>query len=113
VTRSATAWFSILAVLVVAALGVGTVGLVLGAKANNEKADQVTVEAQDGELSAAIDELGGRIDELSAAADGLAGEQSTLDQRTGALEDSAEQAQAAQAATQAELTELQRVLGLP
>ena len=107
--RATTGWLSLLAVLVIAALGVGTVGLVLGAKATNEKADQVTVEAQDGELRAAIDELSGRVDELSAAVDGLAGEQSALGQRTGELEDTAEQAEA----TQAELTELQRVLGLP
>ena len=66
-------------VLVVAALAIGTIGLVLGAKASDEKADKGSVTEQidelRGELETEVDALQSAIDQVAGSVEGLATEE--------------------------------------
>ncbi len=80
--RSAAVWLSMISVLTVAALAIATIGLVLGAKASDEKADEGNVTQQIdevrgeiGDLEAEVEALQSSIDEVAGTIDGLASEE--------------------------------------
>jgi len=103
--RTVATWLSLVTILVLVAVAIATVGLVLGAKATDEKADDTAVTEQIGELSgdvgrdleelrSAVEELGGAVDQLAAAeaeqidlVGSLEAAVADLDERVGAIEE--------------------------
>jgi flagellar basal body-associated protein FliL len=73
--RSLAIWISLITALTLVAIAIATVGLVLGAKASDEKADPADVSAQVDELRA---EVGSEIDEVDSAIEQVAGAVDTL-----------------------------------
>ncbi|MGI9557679.1 MAG: hypothetical protein ACR2N5_07035, partial [Solirubrobacterales bacterium] len=64
--RTVATWLSLVTILVLVAIAIGTIGLVLSAKATDEKADDTDVTQQLGELSGNIEtdvqDLGGAVE---------------------------------------------------
>ena len=79
--RTMATWLSLITALVIAALAIAVVGLVFGAKASDEKADDTSVTQQLDELrgtvDAEIEDLRSAIDQVAGAVDGLAAEEAS------------------------------------
>lgn len=108
--RTLATWLSLITVLAVAALTIAIVGLVLGAKASDEKADNASVTQQldelQGNVETELEGLASAIDQVAGSLDGLATEQA------GQITDAASQIGAAVDEIQGRLSDAEEFLGI-